>query len=79
MNSLQQSINELSAAIDKNIALIAKQREDINTLLDACEEIVFLIQNNFLLFAQKEDEGTTRGAQGYSKLVEVIAKTKGKA
>lgn len=33
LESLQQSINELSASIDKNIELLAKQREEINTLL----------------------------------------------
>ena len=40
MNSLQQSINELIASIDKNIELLAKQREEINELAYALKETV---------------------------------------
>lgn len=41
LESLQQSINELSASIDKNVELLAKQREEIASL----KEHIITLQN----------------------------------
>ena len=40
MLTFQQSINELSASIDRNLELLAKQREEIQDLTYALKETV---------------------------------------
>lgn len=71
LESLHQSINELSASIDKNIELLAKQREEISELVNVCE---FILRG---LDTPEAGQSEWWKAVIEFKLRDIISKTKG--